>query len=87
MSATERVAAACPGSKFKDDRHDWILVMHEQGLCLPLSSSPYPKAYYALRRCIECKLTVLLAETEGDYKAAPRRDDSIIYAFYPNGPL
>lgn len=77
----ERVAAACPFSKFKDDRHEWRLLMH-QDLIVKIS-----EAYYALRQCEACKLTVLLAECGGGYSDAPKNEDRIIFAFYPaNAP-
>jgi hypothetical protein len=80
--ARERVAAACPLSEFKDDRHEWRLVMHDQKMTYHTASG-----YYALRLCEQCGLTVLLFESEGGYNDAPRKDDLVIFAFYPpNAP-
>jgi len=79
----ERVAASCPSSKFKDDRHEWHLIMHHED-AYPLMRSLLAK--YALRQCTQCKLTVLLAEVEGgSFNESPRKTDSVIYAFYPQG--
>lgn len=81
MSAIERVAAGCPLSKFKDDRHDWRLLMNEGGYMAMRT----PQALYALRQCVQCKLTALLVEVDGvAYNEPPRKDDIVIYAFYPN---
>lgn len=79
--AIERVAAACPLSKFKDDRHEWHYIMHEDRGML----SSYRDAHHALKRCRECRLTVLFIEVSGgSYDSAPTKEDSIIYAYYPN---
>ncbi len=78
-NAIERVAAACPLSKYKDDRHEWQLVMN-----MLLSSLRPVWMYHALRRCEACKLTVLLTESaDALYNSAPVKTDTIIYAFYP----
>lgn len=75
----ENVTVACPFSKFKDDRHEWHLVMYEQ------NTLRHNSALYALRRCNQCKLTVLLVEHGGSFESAPKKDDLIIFAFYPQG--
>jgi hypothetical protein len=80
----ERVAAACPKSKYKDDRHEWNIVMHEDAGML-LRGYP-PNAKYALRRCSQCKLCALLLEIDGGpFSGAPMRDDLLVHAFFEGG--
>jgi hypothetical protein len=75
--ARERVAAACLESKYKDDRHDWSMVMIED----------YHRSGYALRRCGQCYLMALLWETElRSYGGAPGKADVIVHAFFAKKP-
>ena len=78
-NAIERVNAACLQSQFKDDRHDWMLVMHETYGYLSVD-----KWVYELRRCKACGLSVLLNAHRGggDYGGAPRVNDVIVHAFF-----
>lgn len=75
----DRIAAACHHSQFKDDRHDWVLLMHEGSGYVPYRDVPL----YELRQCKCCKLTVLLRTVDGGpYASAPKKEDEIIYSFF-----
>jgi hypothetical protein len=79
--AIERVAAACPQSKYKDDRHEWHLIMHDECLI----ACRVPKWRYHLRRCDTCGLTILTHEFDGEsggYNEGPRKSAIIQHAFY-----
>lgn len=82
----DRIAAACLHSQFKDDRHSWKIVMHEE---VPyLTCVPRPRVIYVMRRCAACGLTVLLRENErtsGCANSAPRKDDEVIFSFFETG--
>jgi hypothetical protein len=75
--AAERVAATCPYSKYKDDRHEWRTLMAQE--CITY----HPRIVYELRECQQCKLIVLLQSFGGSaYNDPPKKTDRIIYAFY-----
>ena len=79
--AIERVAAACPSSKFKDDRHEWEHIMCEDGGLMPRSD----RWWYALQKCTQCDLHVLRLchpQTRSCYTLSPSKLDIIMHAFY-----
>jgi hypothetical protein len=76
--ALERVAAACPKSVYKDDRHSWCLLTYEP--------REYSGSHHAIRQCSSCKLTILILDhSNGLYDAAPEKQDVVLFAYYANG--
>lgn len=78
-NALERVAAACPASKYKDDRHEWHGVMFSDDLMDRLEGYTW-----AMKKCVACRLHVLLLGTSFSraFAEPPAKADQIITAFY-----
>lgn len=70
----------CNVSQFKDDRHDWEVLMSEDAF--PLIHLDPRKQIYNLSRCKACNLTLLFLDDISSGERAPLKSAQVVHAFY-----
>lgn len=70
----------CSKSQFKDDRHDWSMIMAEEAY--PIIRLDPRKMIYNLTTCTACHLTLLFTDIITSGEKAPLKSAQVIHSFY-----